>query len=150
MVTVTKITEESACKTTGNVCNFDWKNAATPTVSGTAWSGDQVTITGTGFGTATGAVTATLGGQAMQIDTVIDTQIEATVTALASLANSLALGVNISGKGNAKIDASALTQTGYTPTMTVTALSPAQGSKAGQVITLTGTHFPMDIGTGSL
>ena len=80
-----------------------------------------------------------------------DTEIKATVSAIASLANSLALGVNISGKGNAKIDASALTQTTYTPAMTLTALSPAEGSKAGQLINLTGTHFPKDISTkGSL
>ena len=59
---MTKITEESACKRTGNVCNFDWKDTATPKVTGTAWSGDEVTITGSGFGTDAAAVTVTLGG----------------------------------------------------------------------------------------
>ena len=144
---VIKVTEETVCGINGG-CNFDWKTTATPTITGATWAGDTLALTGTNLGTVASDLTVTLKDLAQQVDSADTTTASVTLTQIATKGD-LTLGVKVASLGNALIATAVATQSATQFADSYSAVAPATGSAAGQLLTITGDHFAADI-TGSL
>ena len=94
-------------------------------------------------------VTVYLTELPQQSDTVTQTQLAATLTQIATKSTDLTLKVKVARKGFALVASSVYNQPTTAFTDSYTAIAPATGSAAGQLLTITGDHFAADI-TGSL
>eukprot|EP00361_Fabrea_salina_P003869 CAMPEP_0202427040 /NCGR_PEP_ID=MMETSP1345-20130828/1320_1 /ASSEMBLY_ACC=CAM_ASM_000843 /TAXON_ID=342563 /ORGANISM="Fabrea Fabrea salina" /LENGTH=3382 /DNA_ID=CAMNT_0049037631 /DNA_START=76 /DNA_END=10221 /DNA_ORIENTATION=+ len=131
-----RIQAPAECKGT---CEFTWSNAKSPSVTSlsptSAQAGDQVTLSGSGFGTDSAKVQFKFGEQLASVSDCTDTSITLTLPEVSGKTPDFSL--SISDRGAAKL-AEGLSLTNQ---VKVTGVSPSQVSQGGGIVTVSGSGF---------